>query len=143
MAKKSTAQTHGIPLVTPPIQTAKEPLLHLRQIINRNIKRHYSLDEITDAFSEEDYHEKNDEQKLIIDRFFAEADESDLSELLSYPQLNKQKIAHLYKTSVHSKNPLDTRWDAILDVTIERQPKKYTVKITRAAELIAKRRSVA
>lgn len=143
MVKQSIAQTRGIRLDTRHIRKANEPLLHLRQIINRNIERHYSLTDITKAFEGEDYHEKNEEQKLIIDRFFAEADESDLMELLSSLRLDKQGIAKLYRTSSHSKNPLDTRWDTILDVTIERQAKKFAVKKTRAAELIAKRRSVA
>lgn len=143
MAKQSIAHLRGIRLDTRHIRKSKEPLLHLRQIINRNIERHYSLADISKAFEGEDYREKNEDQKLILDRFFAEADESDLTELLSSSRLDKQNIANLYRTSSHSKNPLDTRWDTILDVTIERQPKKFAVKKTRAAELIAKRRSVA
>lgn len=143
MAKQSIAQVRGIRLDTQHIRKTKEPLLHLRQIINRNIERHYSLTDITKAFDGEDYREKNEDQKLILDRFFAEADESDLSELLATSQLGKQSIANLYRTSSYSKNPLDTRWDTILEVTIERQPKKFAVKKTKAAELIAKRRSVA
>lgn len=143
MAKQSIAHVRGIRLDTRHIQKTKEPLLHLRQIINRNIERHYSLTDITNAFEGDDYHEKNEDQKLILDRFFAEADESDLSELLATSQLGKQSIANLYRTSSYSKNPLDTRWDTILEVTIERQPKKFAVKKTKAAELIAKRRSVA
>lgn len=121
----------------------KEPLLHLRQIINRNIARHYSLDDILKAFDKEDYHEKNEDQKLIIDRFFLEADEIDLFELLQYSQLNKKNIVNLYRTSSHSKNSQDTHWDSILDITIERQTKIVTVKNNRATELITKRRSVA
>jgi DNA-binding transcriptional MerR regulator len=143
MAKQSIAQVRGIHLDTRYKRKAKEPLLHLRQIINRNIERHYSLDDIRKAFSGENYHEKNEDQKLILDRFFAEADESDLTELLVTSRLDKQNIVNLYRTSSHSKNPLETRWDTILDVTIERQPKKFAVKKTKAAELIAKRRSVA
>lgn len=139
MAKQSIALKRGIRLDTRRIRK----LLHLRQIINRNIERHYSLADISKAFEGEDYREKNEDQKLILDRFFAEADESDLTELLSSSRLDKQNIAKLYRTSSHSKNPLDTRWDTILDVTIERKPKKFAVKKTRAAELIAKRRSVA
>lgn len=143
MAKQSIAHVRGIRLDTRHIRKTKEPLLHLRQIINRNIERHYSLADITKAFEGEDYREKNEDQKLILDRFFAEADESDLSELLATSRLGKQSIANLYRTSSHAKNPLDTRWDTILDVTIERQPKTFIVKKTKAAELIAKRRSVA
>jgi hypothetical protein len=143
MAKQSIAQLRGIHLDTRHIRKAKEPLLHLRQIINRNIERHYSLTDITKAFEGEDYRKKNEDQKLILDRFFAEADESDLSELLATSRLGKQSIANLYRTSSYSKNPLDTRWDTILEVTIERQPKKFAVKRTKAADLIAKRRSVA
>lgn len=143
MAKQSIAHVRGIRLDTRHIRKTKEPLLHLRQIINRNIERHYSLTDITKAFEGEDYREKNEDQKLILDRFFAEADESDLSELLATSQLGKQSIANLYRTSSYSKNPLDTRWDTILEITIERQPKKFAVKKTKAAELIAKRRSVA
>lgn len=143
MAKQSIAKARGIRLDARYVKKNKEPLLHLRQIINRNIDRHYSLAEIAHALNGKEYHDKNEEQKLIIDRFFAEADESDLTELLSYTQLDKKSIANLYQTSIHSRNPLDTRWDTILDITIERQPKKFAVKKTKAAELIAKRRSVA
>ncbi len=143
MAKQPIAHVHGIRLGTRCIQKTEEPLLHLRQIINRNIERHYSLADITKAFEGEDYREKNEDQKLILDRFFAEADESDLRELLATSRLSKQSIANLYRTSSYSKNPLDTRWDTILEVTIERQPKKFVIKKTKAAELIAKKRSIA
>lgn len=83
---------------TPP----KGALLRLRQVVNRNIKDKYSLAEIIQAFDGDDYRQKTDDQKFILDKFFAEGDEQDVIELLIVGHISKDSLLKLFLTSPHA-----------------------------------------
>jgi len=71
-------------------------LLH---ILNRNIDedRHFTYDEIKNAFSHTDYQKATQREKIIYSKFFKECDVDDLEDLVKVFHISKRDVKSIYK----------------------------------------------
>jgi len=71
-------------------------LLH---ILNRNIdeNRHFSYDEIKNAFNRTNYEEATQREKIIYSKFFKECDVDDLEDLEKVFHVSKRDVKTIYK----------------------------------------------
>ncbi len=95
-------------------------LLRFRQVVNRNISNLYDLQQIINALKGKDFNLKSKDEQLIIGRFFLEATEDDLREVVSIPAITKASLKSLYLTSPFSANPADTTWDKRFRISPEK-----------------------
>jgi hypothetical protein len=71
-------------------------LLH---ILNRNIDkdRHFTYDEIKNAFSQTNYKDATQREKIIYSKFFKECDTDDLEDLEKVFHISKRDVKSIYK----------------------------------------------
>lgn len=71
-------------------------LLHM---LNRNIdkNKHFTYDEIKNAFSHTDYQKATQREKIIYSKFFKECDVDDLEDLEKIFHISKRDIKAIYK----------------------------------------------
>jgi len=101
-------------------------LLH---IINRNTSANFSLNDIIRAFNDTAYISKKNEEKIIIERFFKECDETDYKDLVAINGIKKNNLKNIYNNSVAARSLYNKQWNKILDIKNPPEDNSYTDKV--------------